>query len=436
MASSIVSPTVVKPKSLSCPNCGAALELRGFAHTLNVVCPNCMSVLDASSPELQILQKFHAKQRIVPKIPLGSRGNLQGTMYEVIGFQTREVTVDDDIFSWDEYVLFNPYKGFRYLSEYQGHWNFIRVLSALPIELRASGKPAVRMQDRTYIAFDTVSARTSYVLGEFPWQVRVGDTVAVQDYISPPYMLSGEGTEGEITWSLGEYIAGAQLWQAFRLTAPAPAASGIFANQPAPMQGKVRSSWRTWLWLNVALAAIALLVSTMSGNKQVFEQSYTFTPGSKTEASFVTPAFDVTGRTSNLELLIHTDLDNNWAYFGFALINDQTGQTFDFGREVSYYRGGGETEGKPNDSVIIPSVPSGRYYLRVEPEMSTQASFASMHYDLALRRDVPNYSFFWLAALLLLIPPIVTSIRSASFEAARWRESDYAPARSTGGGDD
>ncbi len=26
-------------------------------------------------------------------------------------------------YSWHEYVLFNPYKGFRYLTEYDGHWN-------------------------------------------------------------------------------------------------------------------------------------------------------------------------------------------------------------------------------------------------------------------------------------------------------------------------
>jgi hypothetical protein len=30
----------------------------------------------------------------------------------------------------------------------------------------------------------------------------------------------------------------------------------------------------------------------------------------------------------------------------------------------------------------------------------------------------------------------VTTIRRGSFEAARWRESDYAPSTSTSGGDD
>jgi hypothetical protein len=115
------------------------------------------------------------------------------------------------------------------------------------------------------------------------------------------------------------------------------------------------------------------------------------------------------------------------------LINDKTGQTFDFGREVSYYHDSDGSEGNVNNSVIIPGVPSGQYYLRVEPEMATGSPF--MRYDLELRRNIPNYGFFGLAALLLLIPPAFTTFRRGSFEAARWRESDYAPISSSGGDD-
>ena len=101
-----------------------------------------------------------------------------------------------------------------------------------------------------------------------------------------------------------------------------------------------------------------------------------------------------------MELRIHTDLDNNWAYFDLALINQDTGRAWDFGREVSYYHGveGGEswTEGQQADSVSIPAVPSGHYYLRIEPEMDSKQP-AYMSYDIAIRRDVPNYTFFLIA---------------------------------------
>jgi hypothetical protein len=394
-----------------------------------------LSVLDASSPELQVLQKFQGKQRVQPKIPLGARGSIGGATYEVIGFQQRVAGSDEDSFSWDEYLLFNPYKGFRYLTEYQGHWNFVRGISALPEETSSRGKFAVRWQGRTYIHFDSGQASTSFVLGEFPWQVHVGELVAFADGISPPYMLSSETTDGEVTWSLGEYTPASVIWQAFKLPGAPFYASGVFANQPSPFQGKVGSSWRTWLWLNVVLFAIMILFSAFRSNREIFKQSNTYSSSRGTESAFVTPTFEVPGRESNVELSIHTDLDNNWIYFGFALINEESGQAFDFGREVSYYRDSDGTEGSRNNSVIIPQVPPGKYYLRVEPE--TSASAPPVEYELRLRRDVPTFAFFWIAAGLLLIPPVVTTARSAGFEARRWRESDYAPSQSSSnGGDD
>jgi hypothetical protein len=158
---------------------------------------------------------------------------------------------------------------------------------------------------------------------------------------------------------------------------------------------------------------------------EVFSQKYGFSAARANEAAFVTPDFNLSGRDSNVEVSIKTDLVNNWAYFNFALINENTGQAFDFAREVSYYRDSDGDEGSPNNSVMVPGVPSGKYYLRVEPEMDRGA--APVNYQLAIRRDVPNNTFFLIAAGLLLIPPIVKTIRRSSFEAQRWRESDYAP---------
>ncbi len=131
MASPLVQPPVAKTKALYCPNCGGPIELRGFGHALTAVCPQCLSVLDASSPELNILQKIQEKMRVTPIIPLGTRGTMAGAKWEVIGYQNRGVDGD----CWDEFLLFNPYKGFRYLTHYQGHWNYVIQMEALPAHL-------------------------------------------------------------------------------------------------------------------------------------------------------------------------------------------------------------------------------------------------------------------------------------------------------------
>ena len=63
-----------------------------------------------------------------------------------------------------------------------------------------------------------------------------------------------------------------------------------------------------------------------------------------------------------------------------------------------------------------------------------------MIYSLELRHDVPNYTWFWIAAVLLLLPPIFYTIRARQFEVRRWMQSDYPPitraAVGGGGGDD
>jgi hypothetical protein len=120
-------------------------------------------------------------------------------------------------------------------------------------------------------------------------------------------------------------------------------------------------------------------------------------------------------------------------YLGYALINDETGQTFDFGREVSYYHGyeDGEswTEGSRADAVTVPRVPPGRYFLRIEPEGDRTST--PVQYRVAVIRDVPTSIWFFAALAFLAVPPILATWRSMAFESRRWQESDHASSSSS-----
>ncbi|HEY1755462.1 MAG TPA: DUF4178 domain-containing protein [Bryobacteraceae bacterium] len=422
--------SVAKPHALACPNCGGPVERRGFGYAMTVVCPQCLTVLDASTPLLQVLQKIEAEQsRRTPLIPLGSRGNMNGATWEVIGFQTRAVIEDGETFEWEEYLLFNPYKGFRYLTQYDGHWNFVTPLEAMPQSPNQRGLFPVFYDNLVYKHFSGGDATTTFVLGEFPWRAKVGDQVVAQDYVNPPWVLSSEATNQEITWSRGEYMPGSAIWKAFQLPGSAPPAHGVYLNQPSPMGDKVGGIWTNFAIMLALLLGLAIFFAVFSRRETVFRSSYSFASGQQGEPSFVTGDFDLTGRPASVEVAVNTNLDNNWTYFNFALVNEDSGQAYDFGREVSYYHGadsdGSWDEGSRTASAIIPAVTPGKYYLRVEPEMDS----GSVSYDLTLRHDVPNYSWFWLAAGLLLLPPIIYTIRARSFETQRWMNSDHPPVR-------
>jgi hypothetical protein len=337
--------------------------------------------------------------------------------------------VEGVAYSWHEYVLFNPYKGFRYLTEYNGHWNDVSILKALPEVLPYASPPRVRYLGETYKHFQTARAGTSFVLGEFPWQVRVGESVEVTDYVSPPRVLSSEQTGNEVTWSMGEYMSGKDVWRAFALHGDPPQAIGVYENQPSPLTAQTKNIWLTFAFFLLALVVMMIGFDMSARKEQVFTGYYKYNSNQRGEASFVTDDFEVKGHTSNVELTTSTDVNNHWIYLNYALINEATGQAFDFGREVSYYHGydsdGSWSEGSVNDSVAVPSVPPGRYYLRVEPE--GDPGYGMTYYTVAIKRDVPQYSFYGIALGALLLPVVLLTWRTLSFEHLRWAESDHAP---------
>jgi hypothetical protein len=417
-------------KALNCPGCGAALTVRSFGSAVTIVCDSCHSILDAKDPNLQILQRFKiATDEVRPLIPLGTRGKIRGTDYEVIGFQRRTIEVDGLPYSWHEYVLFNPYKGFRYLTEYEGHWNDVSILKALPEVRSYASAPTVSYLGETYKHFQTAKAETSFVLGEFPWQVRVGEAAVVSDYVSPPRVLSSEQTGKEVTWSMGEYMSGRDIWKAFRLPGDAPDPVGVYENQPSPLTAETKMIWVAFAGFLLLLVVMMIGLDMISRNEQVFTGSYRYDSNQRGEASFVTDEFDLKGHTSNVEVKTSTDVNNRWIYLNYALINEDTGKAFDFGREVSYYHGydsdGSWTEGGQNDSVAVPSVPAGKYYLRVEPE--GDPGYGVTYYTITVKRDVPQYSWYGLALLALLVPAVLLTWRTLSFEHMRWAESDHPP---------
>ena len=427
----------ISVRSVNCPNCGAATTVRTFGHAVNVVCMSCRSILDAKDPGVTILQKYRKAVPQEPLIPLGTRGTLPGETIqrEVVGFQVRQITVDDVDYQWREYLLFNPYHGFRYLTEYAGHWNIVSTVRSLPDGDHLPGDSGIRTyQGEDYRHFQTATATTVFVLGEFPWQVRVGDQVAVVDYVAPPQLLSAEvNADKEVTWSLGVYAKGTDIWSGLSVPGRPPSVEGVFADQPSPYRGITGRMWRQAALL-LALAAIVWIAHLATARQQqAFRQVFRYDPRTTQDASLVTPVFELDGRASAVQVETASNLANQWMDVGFALINNDTGQAYEFGEGLSYYNGvdAGEawTEGSPATSFTLPSVPAGRYFLRIEPE--GERTGKPVGYTVTVVRDVATSLWFLGALILIVLPPLVTSFRAAAFERRRWQESDHATGKSS-----
>lgn len=420
---------MVTAAALSCPSCGASITMHAEGWAVTVACATCGAVLDALDPNLTLLQRKQRDIGFTPRIPLGHRGVLDGVTYEVIGCQRVTITVELVDYSWTEYVCFNPFHGFTYLSEYEGHWNVIEKLRERPAESTGMGRGQAQLGERKFAHFQSADARTTYALGEFPWELRVGDQVRARDFVSPPLLLSAEGTEFETTWSLGRYTSPSAMAKMFSLPELDRPANGVFANQPNPHVESARRI-RGLLWpLLAALAVLLVLVRVFSANREVLREPYSYTGTPTATDAVVTPPFELDGRASNVRIRIDTDLSNNWAWFALALINEGTGESREVGTQVSYYSGtdsdGNWTEGSRGNSVTVSAVPSGTYVLRIGPEGGEPLGRAPVSYTVSVRRDVPVYSYFFVALFALVAPVVLAWFPAIGFESRRWMESDH-----------
>ena len=256
-------------KSLNCPRCGAAITLRSFTQAVTVVCDHCHSILDAQDPRLAILQTFKAAtSEDPPSIPLERAVRSVAHNTRLSDFSAVPLSVEGIPYSWHEYVLFNPYKGFRYLTEYNGHWNDTSILRSLPTVNKYDSPPTVSYLGETYKHFQTAQAATSFVLGEFPWQVRVGETADVSDYVSPPRVLSSERREKKSHGRWANISPAATSGRLFVCQVILPSQLAYTRTSHSPLSDDTKTIWMIFAAFATVILAMMVGFSAFSRNEK------------------------------------------------------------------------------------------------------------------------------------------------------------------------
>lgn len=364
-------------QALNCPQCGAVVELRAVGQTQAAVCGSCATLLDTANPTLRILQKGEAKvKEFQPLIPLGTRGELFGVSWEAIGLQRR----GNRETSWQEYLLFNPWHGFRFLTTWGGHWNFVERVLDVPT---ATPKGRV-LQKQTYALFARGEVEVKAVLGEFYWKVKRGEAAKFTDYVHPPQMLSQEYYPAlqEEAFSLGTYVEPRVIQQAFKVL-KMPRKEGVFANQPNPWGVRFRSLLPWFILAVIVVFSIQVgfaaretqqLWSTTAdyvrppaqawaGTGLNLERRATTPPvpaAGETLAppdpnTITSPRFKITGQTTvPVKVEIRAPVSNSWIGFELDLVNVETKVVYPGQVEVSFYSGS-DSDGAWTEGSIVNS---------------------------------------------------------------------------------
>jgi hypothetical protein len=409
-------------KVFSCPQCGASVQLRAVGQSMSAVCSSCFSVIDTSDENYKILSQSISHGKRTQLIPLGARGRLHGTLWEVIGYMERSDF--SGAFVWSEYLLFNPLKGFRWLTEFDGHWNYVIMTKSQPTALGQT----VDFLGKTYHLFHRGEAKVVYVVGEFYWRAQVGEEVKVHDYIRPPEILSQERSQTETVWSSGEYIEPEKVKTAFSITQQMPTPYGVAPNQPSTIADEasvVLKAWGTFVGV-IFMIQFALMLSTRPVVLTSGEYDHI---GSSPDHTNSTPSFTLEKGSSNLDIELYANVDNRWLEIQGELVNDNTGEESDFSTGVEYYSGydsdGSWAEGSRWKNLTISAVPAGTYHINFESSAENYSQ--NTHYRVHIRSGILTWSNFFWSLVLVSIYPLIVYLLRRSFEVDRWSQSNFSP---------
>jgi hypothetical protein len=406
--------------SLNCPHCGGALSLRAPDRSERVGCPNCGSLLDIREGKLKLLRSLEPP-KVQPILALGATGQREGVEWTVIGFMQRYVTLDGVDYFWEEYLLYQPRLGFRWLTRSDEHWNWVEALP--PGCVSVEGNLAT-YAGRWYRLFQKATANVAFVVGEFYWRVEAGEKVGSEDYVQAPEMLSletTEGDEGEINWSHGVYLRHDEVEKMFRLADPLPAPVTIGPNQPFPHTGVYRAA----LWLCVAAVLLACLAFVFSPRRTVLQSDIALDPpkGQRSQMVSIDPPLELRDH-QNIRVTVTPKAGSPWIHVNGSLDSVSPSPTPGASRSLPAAEHHPFAFAAVNNRpawVYLSSVPAGKYTMHFD---ATWKDPGKAEMELRVEQGVPHPFKLLMTITLLGAVPLAIAVYQLIFESRRWRDSN------------
>ncbi|TGE29552.1 DUF4178 domain-containing protein [Hymenobacter metallicola] len=422
---------------VTCPGCLAQCTYYDPVGSSVFGCTECHTLFKRQrNGTTERLKKFQDVPRVAPALALGSIGTLpDGLLYRVTGYMLRKEASSPA--RWLEFMLFNPDTGYAQLAVYEGHWTFIKPSSEKHLGLPGlSGSHRVALDgDTEFAIYNKYQPRILYAVGEFDWNILDDEQLTVTEFVAPPRMLIEEKAKNwPVHWYRAEHIEPRQVAQAFGLTmSRLPYRSGVGAVQPPPGG----SSWPLLKKLTGLLLALLLLTELVLSNQryhhQILRQEFASEIGGPPTATSeatgkvqVSESFNVENGPAVLDFEIHCNVNNTWLELPVSLVNEQTGQGFEFTKSIEYYNGveDGESwsEGRVDAEATIAQVPAGRYHLNLYP--STDYNH-QIFFSVTVTENPWVPSNLFLAMLAVLLYPTVLYFLRGAHEQNRWNHSNF-----------
>jgi hypothetical protein len=425
MATTSTSENALQPAGVACPGCGTLVPNIDTENSCYFACAQCYTFFrKKGKTQPEIVKKFYPSEMVVPPIPVGTTGTLDGKQFTVVGFMKKTDTTHEN--RWHEYLLYNnTLDNYFTLAEYKGHWTLLWVSQLKGIKLYGAGsfhEMRSFSPNRTFRQYTKYSFEIEWASGEFDWDITTdeGPHMEVYEFVDAPDIIVTEEDGDKKVCYQGKFVDRTDVAVGFGVSLsslPPKFGAGVleipkFIEQEKPMNRF------TLLLIGIVLLS-PFIISMFKPSRLVFNEVYRTTKDTSAWSSInpiVTPPFEVK-HSGALNVEFVTNITNNWIELQASLVNDKTGKTYEFTKALEFYQGyeGGESwsEGDFESDVNFSSVPAGTYHINLYPYAET-----SIPIDINVRveQNTVLYSnIAWMLAAVLTLP-ILRSWRKSAYE--------------------
>lgn len=331
----------LQPQEVACPSCGERVPVRGGGEAATATCPRCDTLLNVRGSAPTVLRRLaQTRPATRPPLPLGSSFRWEGTDYEVTGWIRYRGDEGEDVYTYDELLLFAPQAGYAWLEISDGHVSLGRkVYDGPALSSPEEAGTALRYRGARYRVVETGEAEIIHVEGELPWVAQVGDRVQLLDAVRGDERLEGEWSGTEAEWFLAKYVPRRAFLRAAGGAAELPPAQGVAPHQPYS-RAKAQA---LWILLLLAAAAVGVAVWLGSSGRTIGRWRWgaeLYGPQGATTEAFPSP---LTGEVDvRVELAGARD---QWAYVRLTLVRDGGEALGEASAQVARYEWDGEQRG-------------------------------------------------------------------------------------------
>ena len=417
--------TTTATHRFQCSECPDQVEIKSFPYALSCACKRCGTGYHYL-PYKGFSRVHKQKVDFSPQFDFGVTGVVDGINWEVVGCVQKE---EDNSYhaQWREYTLYNDTEGYAFLSEFDGHWIFLREQVETPV-LYGETIHDFTFKDEPFTIYNRYRYKIITAAGEFPYDVFNNNDTQAKEFISPPEIwIREKSNHSGITWYFGRHISKREIKKAFPLAYELPYSVGTGAVQPTGYKHPAKLAVAAFLAILLLVLLHSLFATTLE-NRIVYQKRLEIID-STNQASDVSPVIDLTKPSSNIQLTLNAPVSNSWASVSATLVHTVTGKEYALEEGIEYYHGysDGEswTEGSTLSEAYFTSIPAGTYKLQVSA-MRDATDRNISYVEVDARYDVESFRNLVIPVLLVLAWAVGSFYVSQVYERQRWRNSPFS----------